>query len=175
MKYTINEKLPRKLRSNKLDVDSYMCACIGIHFGYKPDVQYKKGLVDAGIVEVVKKRGKTSINLLVPVFNDTEIEWHWVTNEFDALFKNVRSDCGGYGSQCIKKMKKVFTEDPSIRKDDVIAATVAYIASVNNVNMLMRSHNFINKSGISELTKTCKALKEESTQQEQQCQHMEVL
>lgn len=99
-------------------------------------------MVAAGILE---ESDVTGYSLKMPTFaaqvEDSKDKFSWV-GEFRNLFKQVNPDRWGTLSTCKERMKKFFSENPEVRKEDVMEATVMYL---NNTDFryIMKSHKFI--------------------------------
>lgn len=65
----------------------------------------------------------------------------WV-GKFRDLFKQVNPDRWGTLSTCKERMKKFFSENPEIRVDEVMDATIMYLKNTDR-RYIMKSHKFI--------------------------------
>lgn len=105
-----------------------------------------------GICERVYKGGSTSIKWNIPLFIGQDLpqdEWSWVITEYRAKFKELRANAGGNASTCISKMKKFFSNNPSVRKEDVLRAAEEYLSEFSDPSRLIylqRADYFIYKS-----------------------------
>lgn len=86
----------------------------------------------------------TTVKWNIPLFMGQETEWQWIT-DYMRLFTAVRRDRGGSLTSCVKRMKTFFAKHPEVRKDDVMAAARAYIASVDDPQYLQGADYFIQK------------------------------
>ena len=68
-------------------------------------------------------------------------KFNWVEN-FRNLFKEVNPDRWGTLSTCKERMKKFFSENPEVRVDEVINATIMYLKNTDR-RYIMKSHKFI--------------------------------
>lgn len=109
-----------------------------------PDLVQKRVNV-AGIFERDFHENGFNINWLMPLYEGTAIplsEWEWV-NDWRALFKRVNPDRSGTKAYCITRMKKFFSKFPSLRQDDVMKATTAYLKTVSEPIYCKNAHKFI--------------------------------
>lgn len=68
----------------------------------------------------------------------------WVKPEYVALFKEVNPAKAGNGMDATRRMKKLFAENPDVRKHEIIGATKLYLAETDP-NYIRYSHFFIYK------------------------------
>lgn len=88
--------------------------------------------------------GKTGIEWLIPLFNNQESNFEWVS-EFRQMFKSRNKSRAGDLRACIVRMKEFFSSNPHIRKDQVMQATEKYLASVTDPSYICTSQYFIFK------------------------------
>ena len=68
-------------------------------------------------------------------------KFSWV-GKFRDLFKQVNPDRWGTLSTCKERMKKFFSENPEVRVDEVMDATIMYLKNTDR-RYIMKSHKFI--------------------------------
>lgn len=145
----INPIILEELKSR--GVDSYWGVhyLIDLHFLSKPASRvpenYQKAVEAIGLVTLSKNFVDFKYPLFVtgdePVINDSV--WGWVTSEYNALFKpygknkNIR--------ECVARMKKLFADNPDVRKEEVIGATKMYLTAVGDPRYVKMPHYFISK------------------------------
>lgn len=78
-----------------------------------------------------------------------DVNWEWVDKEYRRIFRDIRIDAGGDKSGCISKMKKFFSQNPEVRKVDILEAANRYILpfknNVENKKYMQRADYFISK------------------------------
>lgn len=78
-----------------------------------------------------------------------DVNWDWVDKEYRTLFRNIRLNAGGDKAGCITKMKKFFSLNPEIRKQDVLEAADRYTLPFKNgvepVKYMQGADYFISK------------------------------
>lgn len=77
-------------------------------------------------------------------FNNSD-SWSWIENEYIPLFTRVRSDAGGTLTSSMNRMKKFFSENPDVRKEDILQAVQLYLKTINDPQYLQRADYFIKK------------------------------
>lgn len=109
-------------------------------------------MMQINIANIVSKDYKSNpprIVWNVPLYEgelNNDSNWAWIETEYRPLFKAANKLKAGSPSSCLRKMKDFFAKHPSVRKDDVIAATKMYITSVNDPNYLQQADYFIFKN-----------------------------
>jgi hypothetical protein len=92
----------------------------------------------------------------------TESYWDWV-DDWRKLFKKVNAERDGTKRYCVARMKKFFSRFPEYRKEQVMAATKAYLSTVTNGQYLKKADKFIFEgSGVNEyshLLEWCERMK----------------
>ena len=80
----------------------------------------------------------------IPLFEQQETAFDWVKKEYVRMFKEANTEKAGNGNTATRLMKKLFMENPSIRKDEILGATEFYIKNTNP-QYIRLSHYFIEK------------------------------
>lgn len=89
----------------------------------------------------------TGYKLVLHIFEEQEQEtqsadkFKWVS-KFRDLFKQVNPDRWGTLSTCKERMRKFFSENPEVRVDEVMDATIMYLKNTDR-RYIMKSHKFI--------------------------------
>ena len=89
----------------------------------------------------------TGYKLVLHIFEEQEQKtqsadkFKWVS-KFRDLFKQANPDRWGTLSTCKERMKKFFSENPEIRVDEVMDATIMYLKNTDR-RYIMKSHKFI--------------------------------
>lgn len=76
--------------------------------------------------------------------DDKKDPWDWVKTEYCALFKARNHAKGGYITESVNRMKKMFSAMPEIRKEDVINTVKLYL-SKTDPNYIRFPHYFLKK------------------------------
>jgi hypothetical protein len=148
---SINSEILAALREYKVNKDEATLYLLGIYFNlnteYLSEVTRKQ--VNAlGIVEREYKDNSSVPHTLrwkVPLFNEEKDEtFNWI-DSYRELFGKLNPERKGTKSAVMARMKKFFAEHPEIRKQDVKAATEAYLKTVNDPQYLKSAHKFISE------------------------------
>ena len=75
---------------------------------------------------------------------ETDGKWDWV-KLWNKSFGDINPKRKGTDKDCIIRMKKFFSENPEVRKEDVVNATQMYFSSLTDRQYLISSHYFIYK------------------------------
>lgn len=144
MKYSfINQEIVDILKRNVLLNDDTVCFLLGLHFGLLPYTgtpYIANSVLSLGIVNM-----DPSTKTLVwkyPLLETSSKGFEWIPEWMD-LFKKVSPTRRGNKAEVVKRMKKFFVENPSVRKDDVFKATKRYLQTVDNPTFCKTSHKFI--------------------------------
>ena len=78
---------------------------------------------------------------------EADNKWDWV-KAWNQSFGDINPKRKGSDKDCIIRMKKFFSENPEVRKEDVIGATKLYFNSLSSRDYLTSSHYFIVKGSI---------------------------
>lgn len=127
-------------------VDTYVTLLLGVYHGHEfVNKSNEKSVLEQseefGILEVVD--GK--IIWLVPLLQEENTKkdpFDWVEREYVPLFAPLGK--AKNKKECLTRMRKLFSENPEVRKEDVLAATENYINSTNPKFVRM-PHYFIQK------------------------------
>jgi hypothetical protein len=119
---------------------SYLvCLHYGLDPSFIPPVLERKILATK---IVTRDYENNQVKWNVGLFEETETGFEWIGEWMD-LFKNVNPERRGVKADVLKRMKKFFMNNPSVRKEDVFNATNRYLESVSNPMYCKKSHKFI--------------------------------
>ena len=138
----ISNKIVKVIENSGFNICDIVTYLLSLHFKLKPEY----------IPELVKKRTNTlgiinrdfnkgTVIWIVPLFDSTPQQitliqenttWIWVNTEYRQMFIDINRYKGGDKASCIIKMKQFFSENPEIRKEDVLKATKLYLEGFQN-------------------------------------------
>lgn len=137
----INQEIKNIISRQGLNQDDVLTFLLSLHFNLSPPsyLNNQAFMVQIQLLDVVEPGPVWKI----PLFTGQETSFEWVSTEYCALFDKAGKD--KYHRESMLRMKKLFAENPEIRKDEVIRATEMYIHSVNNPTYVKFPHYFILK------------------------------
>ena len=116
-----------------------LCLYYGLSPSYIPEELSRK-ILATNIV--TKDYSSDTIKWNINLFEEQEIGFEWVSEWMD-LFKAKNPERRGVKADVLKRMKKFFVNNPSVRKDEVFQATENYLKSVSEPIYCKKSHKFI--------------------------------
>lgn len=138
-----NSEIKEILRENSIPLHDGLSYLLCIYYGtepsFIPEVLVRK-ILATNIVS--KDYSNNEIKWNKSLFEETEVGFEWITEWMD-LFKKINPDRRGVKSYVLKRMKKFFINNPSIRSEQVIEATKMYLNTVTNPIYCKKSHKFI--------------------------------
>ncbi len=150
----INPKIIKTLEFFNINKDDGVSYLLSLFFGFLPTYipeLIKKQINVTGIVE--RNYNNNTVNWIIPLFSNTiynsNNKWDWVVSEYRDMFMKIDPKKGGDRKSCVTKMKQFFSENPTVRKEDVIEATKIYLADFENGKQdntyLQKANYFISK------------------------------
>lgn len=140
----INDEIQKILKEYNIPKGDGICYLLSLHFGYSPSYipdKLKHKINSSGIV----KPDKTGLKWKTPLFEGGQTAFDWVKTEYVVMFKNRNPDKGGKVREATERMKKLFAENPEIRKEEVIEATRMYLSNTDP-KYIRFPHFFIKKN-----------------------------
>ncbi len=144
----INDKIVKILEDHHIGVDIGLSLLFvqyfnkGVsHFASSDDILK---LNACGIYRINPDTKK--MEWVVPFIIEDEIKgsFSWVSDEYRKLFIDVNPSKRGDKKSCITRMKKFFSENPDVRKEEVIEATKMYLKNTDS-DFIRFPHYFITK------------------------------
>lgn len=157
----INSEIVNLLKEKKINIEDGLSILTILYYNLNPSFIPETLLNKVLSIGIIDKDYTT--NTLIwkkPLFEESVIGFEWVTEWMD-LFKKVNPERRGTKADVIKRMKKFFVNNPSIRTDDVFEATKKYLRSLSDAQYCKKSHKFIyEQDGSSMLLQFIEAEKE---------------
>lgn len=138
-----NSEIKKILISKSIPVHDGFSFLLCLYYGTQPSYtpkELERRVFATGIIS--KDYTNNTIKWKLPLFEDTETGFEWVKEWMD-LFKEVNPERRGVKADVLKRMKKFFVNNPSIRKDDVFEGTKLYLRGVSEAKYCKKSHKFI--------------------------------
>lgn len=143
----INDEILNRLENISVPKEDALSYIISLYFGCVPSTTSEKVKVQVsmlGIYQIEKNAFLWNMPLFKHEIKD-EGKWDWVINEYREIFKSIKSSRGGPKKSCVSRMKKFFSDNPDVRKEEIIAATKLYIGILDSKDYITSAHYFIYK------------------------------
>jgi hypothetical protein len=143
LKLEVNSEIMKKLRENKINIQDGISFLLCLYYSIKPSyipTNLEKKVLCSGIVS--KEYGSGTIDWVVPLFNESIVNFEWIKGWMD-LFKNVNPERRGVKADVLKRMKDFFMNNPTVTVKDVQEATKLYLSTVSEPKFCKKSHKFI--------------------------------
>lgn len=139
----INEEIIEIFREFKILPGDGICYLLAVFYGYKPSYIPEDLVKKVHISGIIVEKDK-NIHWNIPLFEGQSTNFEWVATQYMSMFDQANPDRKGNARECIKRMKKLFSKHPEIRKDDVLGATEMYILNTDS-KYIRTSHYFLEK------------------------------
>ena len=133
-------KILNEYNINQLEGISFLTLIYHNLFPYFLPEELKTKLEKTGIFTINNQEVVWNIAL----YEEQLINFEWV-KEYREAFKKINPDRAGTLPFCIVKMKKFFSENPSVRMEEVKGAVNMYFRTVKDPQYLIKAQNFISK------------------------------
>lgn len=141
--YNFNTQIRDTLTKHNIPIHdgiSYLlCQFYGTDPSYIPKDLERKVLA-TNILTMDYDSGNIKWN--IPLFEEQETGFEWIGEWMD-LFKQINPERRGVKSDVLRRMKKFFINNPSIRKDEVFEATNNYLKGISDPKYCKKSSKFI--------------------------------
>ena len=116
-----------------------LCLYYGLSPSYIPEELSRK-ILATNIV--TKDYSSDTIKWNINLFEEQETGFEWISEWMD-LFKEKNPERRGAKADVLRRMKKFFINNPSVRKEEIFSATKSYLDSVSEPIYVKKSHKFI--------------------------------
>lgn len=156
-----NSEIKNLLKEKNISINDGMAYLICIHYGLIPSFIPLETTRKVLALNIITKDYSTeTVKWLIPLFEESEIGFEWI-KDYMQLFKTVNSERIGVKADVLRRMKKFFGNNPSVRKEEVLNATKLYLSKLENPIYCKKSHKFISEiDGSSMLLEYVEKLKE---------------
>lgn len=140
---TFNSEIKNILDRNSISQHDGVSCLLCLYYGTDPSFipeELMRRVLATNIVNKDFTTGELKWNK--DLFEETELGFEWISEWMD-LFKRVNPDRRGVKGDVLKRMKRFFVNNPSVRKDEVFKATEMYLKTVDNPTYCKKSHKFI--------------------------------
>lgn len=145
-----NSKIIEILKECKIHVPDGMTYLLSLYHSldctyFPPEFKVKMNTTGIYVLE------KGTLKWVTPLTETQLTAFEWVINEYIPLFERIGKP--PHTRECVSRFKKFFAENPEVRKDDVMEATLMYIKNTEP-KYVMFPHYFIQKGVGSAKTQT---------------------
>lgn len=140
-----NPQIKMLFEENNIGVDDGLSYLLSLYYNLDSSVFSESLKRKIFILNIFfKNYEKNEIEWNIPLFTEIDEHFEWV-NEYRDLFKNANSTRAGSKQVVIKRMKKLFSLYPHIRKDDIIEATKLYLSEIRDYTYITTAERFLFK------------------------------
>lgn len=143
MTLEINSEVRDILISNHIPVHDGISYLLCLYYGTVPSFIPQELERKVLATNIVTKDYKTDdLKWNKNLFEEGESGFEWIGEWMD-LFKNVNPERRGTKADVLRRMKKFFVNNPSVRKEEIFEATNNYLRGVSDPIYCKKSHKFI--------------------------------
>lgn len=139
----INPEIRTIFYSKGIPIQDGVAYLLCLHYGLSPSYipeELSRKILATNIV--TKDYSSDTIKWNISLFEEQEIGFEWISDWMD-LFKEKNPERRGTKADVLKRMKKFFVNNPSVRKEEIFSATKSYLNSVSEPIYVKKSHKFI--------------------------------
>lgn len=139
----INPKIYEILEDIKAYPDDHITYLLSLYFGLSPVYIPSNVKANIGISGIVKFN-TDGIVWKIPLFQDNTVPdaWNWVKTEYCQKFRDIGHP--PHLRECETRLKKLFANNPDIRKEEVLGAVDLYLSNTDR-RFVRLPHYFIEK------------------------------
>jgi hypothetical protein len=143
MRQEFNPEIIKLINSQtRIEPDFIILFLIAVDLKLEISSCLKEAEIEAFNLGIINYAFNTT-NITLPLYKEAvSTNWDWVSDWMDG-FARINPDRKGTKSAVTSRMKKFFSENPEVRKDDVYVARDAYLSTVRDRQYLKSSHKFI--------------------------------
>lgn len=138
-----NSEIRDIFNRNSISIHDGLSYLLCLYYGTDPSYvpkELERKVLSTGIV--TKDYSDDELKWNISLFEETESGFEWITEWMD-LFKQVNPERRGVKADVLRRMKKFFINNPSIRRDEILEATKSYLKTIDNPIYCKKSHKFI--------------------------------
>jgi hypothetical protein len=143
----INPMIRETLRSFSITEEDGIAYLLSIYFDCRPSYVPTILVQKMNVTNILGLDDDRLLKWNIPLF-DTTVEgigkWDWVHLWMEG-FARINKSRKGTKSTCVSRMKIFFSQNPDVRKEEVLGATELYFRSVSDPEYIFTSHYFIFK------------------------------
>ena len=128
----INQEIFKLLEEHDVDKGEGVLYLLSIFHDIESNCFSEKTIRIVNNLGIVERDYKT--NTLIwhaPLYEGQNVDsvWDWV-NQYRELFATKNKERAGSKKTCVLRMKLFFSENPHVRKDDILEATALYLRTI---------------------------------------------
>ncbi len=139
---TINSEILNLLKTFKIREEEGLCYLLCLYYNIELPAFIPSSLIEKMFLTKIFTYENKKINWIVPLWEQENIQFDWVKKEYIPLFTSLGRV--PYEKECLERMKKFFSINPDVRKEEVINATKLYIKNTETA-YIRQPHYFISK------------------------------
>jgi hypothetical protein len=147
----INPEITKILKQHNITNNAHIGILFLLNNGFTPTNSpqlfnpiLQREVLATGIVKCHQEQNGTFLfHFEVPLLSTSENAWDWV-QDYCNMFKKANLQSGGYVREATIRLKKLFSTNPEIRKDDILGATELYLKNTDP-KFIGLPHYFIEK------------------------------
>lgn len=143
----INPQIPAILKEFNIPENDAIAYLLSIYFNCRPSYTPPLLVQKLNVTNILGINSLKEIQWNIPLFEIDSVskdKWDWV-KDWNDQFGYINPKRKGSLKTCVIRMKAFFAENPDVRKEEVLGATLLYFKSVTNREYLTTSHYFISK------------------------------
>jgi hypothetical protein len=128
----INQEIFKLLEEHDVDKAEGVLYLLSIFHNIESNCFSEKTIRIVNNLGIVERDYKTNtIEWHIALYDGQNVDsvWEWV-NQYRELFASKNKERSGSKKTCVLRMKLFFSENPHVRKEDVLEATALYLRSV---------------------------------------------
>jgi len=138
-----NSEIREVFNTNSISIHDGLSYLLCLYYGTDPSYipkELERKVLSTNIV--TKDYSNDELKWNISLFEEIENGFEWISDWME-MFKQVNPERKGVKTDVLRRMKKFFVNNPSIRKEDVIEATKMYLKTIDNSIYCKKSHKFI--------------------------------
>ena len=130
----INEEIFKLLEEHDVDKNEGVLYLLSIFHNIESNCIAEKIVRIVNNLGIVERDYKTNTLMWhLPLYDGQNVDsvWEWV-NQYRDLFATKNKERSGSKKTCVMRMKLFFSENPHVRREDVLEATAMYLKNVES-------------------------------------------
>mgnify|MGYP003403515795 CR=1 FL=1 len=148
----LNEEVLKIIRSTDLEEEDVVSFLVSLYYGNVASYFPSDFIARVGTLGLYNRDEVGLLQWKYELFQGgVSKTFEWVVSEYIPLFIQANPLKRGAPKDVVSRMKKLFAENPEIRKDEIIGGTVLYLRNTDSTYIRL-PHYFISKGAGSDKT-----------------------